>query len=115
MGIDIAAERRRKNLAIQRQEKKEKRARMIKIAARSMASGFADPTHVCTQCGIQGRPKLITKGSLLIEIFLWICFLLPGLCYSIWRHASRFYGCPDCRTQTMIKIDSPMGKKMTQQ
>ena len=59
---------------------------------------------ICTNCGYKGKPKLYTKGSIIIEIFLWLLFLLPGLIYSIWRHASRFKGCPKCGRENMIRI-----------
>lgn len=66
---------------------------------------------VCTSCGYVGNPKSITKGSLLIEMVLWLCFLVPGLIYSIWRLTSRHYGCPSCGQTALIPVDSPMGKK----
>lgn len=68
------------------------------------------------------KKELITKGSLLAELFAWLlCLaLIPftfGLSlvfcivYSIWRHLSRFKGCPQCQGQ-MIKTNSPVGQKM---
>ena len=61
----------------------------------------------CQNCGFQGKPKRYIKGSIFTEILLWICFLLPGLIYSIWRLSSRFRGCPSCRAPNMIPLDSP--------
>lgn len=69
---------------------------------------------VCPQCGTRGSPQRITKGSLLIEIILWICFIVPGLIYSIWRMNTRYDACPSCRHAPMISADSPIGKKLTQ-
>ncbi len=67
-------------------------------------------TWICPHCGTQGEPKTIIKGSFSIEIILWICFLLPGLIYSIWRLSSRYPGCPSCEQPGMISINSPNGR-----
>jgi len=66
---------------------------------------------LCVKCGYKGKPKLITKGNIGTEILLWIFFLIPGLIYSIWRHASRYRGCPECK-ETMIPLDSPVAQKI---
>jgi ribosomal protein L40E len=67
---------------------------------------------ICTQCGAVGSPKLITKGHIVMEIFLWCMFLVPGLIYSIWRHASRSYGCRSCGSADIIPVNTPRGKKL---
>ena len=67
---------------------------------------------ICTQCGTVGRPGLHTQGSIFIELFLWLFFILPGVIYSIWRHASRTRGCRACGGGHMVPLDSPVGKKM---
>jgi predicted RNA-binding Zn-ribbon protein involved in translation (DUF1610 family) len=66
---------------------------------------------VCTSCGYIGQPKTITKGSIFIEIILWLCFLIPGLVYSVWRLSSRYQGCPSCGQTTIIPQASPMAQK----
>lgn len=66
---------------------------------------------VCTSCGYVGEPIAITKGSIWIEVVLWLCFLVPGLIYSIWRLSTRYDGCPSCGQTTIIPVDSPMAKK----
>jgi ssDNA-binding Zn-finger/Zn-ribbon topoisomerase 1 len=50
----------------------------------------------CPNCGYEGEAKTYTKGSLAVEIVLWLFFLLPGLIYSVWRLSSRYEGCPKC-------------------
>ena len=40
---------------------------------------------VCTVCGSVGFPKKVTPGSFLVELGLWIFFILPGVIYSVWR------------------------------
>lgn len=69
-------------------------------------------TLICTACGYVGKPKKVTKGSILIELFLWLFFLIPGLIYSIWRLASRYEACPSCKGQSMIPVDSPTGREL---
>lgn len=65
---------------------------------------------ICTTCGFKGSPKRFTKGSFIIELGLWLCFLVPGLIYSIWRLASRYEGCPKCHGSAMIPLDSPLAQ-----
>ena len=68
---------------------------------------------VCTSCGYVGEPKVTTKGSIWIEVALWLCFLLPGLIYSYWRYSSlssQLNVCPSCGQTALIPSDSPLGK-----
>jgi hypothetical protein len=68
---------------------------------------------VCTTCETVGEPKKATKGSFLIEVFLWLCFLVPGLIYSLWRLTSKQTVCPVCRASTLVPLYSPAGKRIT--
>lgn len=72
-------------------------------------------TYVCTQCGYAGASKTATKGSFLIEVVLWLCFLVPGIIYSLWRLTSRHTACPKCGGNTLIPADSPKGKILLEQ
>lgn len=67
---------------------------------------------VCTECGYIGNPKKITKGNVLIEIILYLTFIIPGIIYSIWRLSNRVYTCPQCKNESMIPSDSPRGKEI---
>lgn len=53
----------------------------------------------------------ITKGSTRVEIILWLCLLIPGLIYSVWRLSSRLEGCPSCGNTSLIPRTSPMAQK----
>lgn len=66
---------------------------------------------LCTNCGYQGQPERIIKGSVLVEIFLWLLFLLPGIIYSIWRCSTKAKVCPNCMAPNMIPLDSPVAQK----
>jgi hypothetical protein len=67
---------------------------------------------ICTTCGYVGKPVKIIKGSVLLELLLWLCFLLPGIFYSVWRSNSRVEICPKCKNSSMIPVDSPVGQKL---
>lgn len=64
----------------------------------------------CTQCGSVGDQKRYTKGSLGMEIILWLLFILPGVLYSVWRLTSKYAGCPKCRAANMIPVTSPVAR-----
>lgn len=64
----------------------------------------------CTVCGTVGYPARITKGHVLMELALWICFLVPGLIYSLWRLVSRYDGCGACGSAAIVPLDSPVAR-----
>lgn len=64
-------------------------------------------TLLCTTCLHQGAPKSVTRGSFLVEVALWLCFLLPGLIYSLWRLSTRRKACAACGGIALIPLDSP--------
>lgn len=70
---------------------------------------------ICATCGSRGTPKATTRGSILIEIILWLCFIIPGLIYSIWRLTTRYNACPTCGSKDMIPVNSPTGKRLVEQ
>jgi hypothetical protein len=67
---------------------------------------------LCLQCGSVGATKRFMKGSIVTELFLWLFFLLPGLIYSIWRHASVAQVCAKCGSSNVIPLDSPIAKNL---
>lgn len=73
-------------------------------------------TDVCTRCGGFGKPKKIVRGSLLIELVLWLTFIVPGLIYTIWRTTSQSRACPFCKSlDSMVPLDTPVGQRLLQQ
>ena len=68
---------------------------------------------ICVQCGSVGKPKKTARGSFLVEIGLWLLFLLPGLIYSLWRLSTKR---PTCRTcgagDSMVPLYSPRGRQL---
>jgi hypothetical protein len=72
---------------------------------------FTQPKRkICRSCGYTGPERQITKGSMGTEVLLWLVFFPVGILYSLWRLGSRYSGCPTCNGQTMIPLDSPLGK-----
>jgi len=67
---------------------------------------------VCGNCKYIGNPDQATKGNLLIEIILWLFFIIPGVFYSIWRRTNQAEICPKCKQPFMIPIDTPKGKEL---
>lgn len=71
-----------------------------------------DKRMICSSCGSIGAPVVITKGSFLIEVILWLTFLVPGLIYTIWRTTAKETVCAVCRKPTVVGIETPMGQKL---
>lgn len=71
--------------------------------------------EICSNCGYSGQAKKVTKGSTLMELVLWLCFIFPGLIYSIWRLTTKHMACPKCAASQFVPLDSPRGKKLQQE
>ena len=70
---------------------------------------------VCPNCYYVGKPAIVTKGNFLVEIALWLFFLVPGLIYSLWRSTSRYKAYPKCKTPNPVPIDTPRGQELLAQ
>lgn len=66
----------------------------------------------CKDCGSIGESSTITKGSIWIEVVLWLCFIVPGLVYSLWRHSSRFEACRVCGSRNVVPLETPIGREL---
>lgn len=62
----------------------------------------------CKACGFVGRRKKITRGSFFIEAILWLCFLVPGMIYTVWRLTTKQLVCSHCGSSDIIPTDSPI-------
>ena len=67
---------------------------------------------VCTRCESIGTGKSKVNGNIAIEIVLWLCFIIPGLIYTIWRSYSRHRVCAQCGSADLVPIDSPLGERI---
>ena len=79
---------------------------------KSESSTDTKSQYVCTVCNYVGIPKRDAKGSIGVEIVLWIFFIIPGLIYSIWRMSNKTLVCPKCKNDKMIPVTSPLGQKL---
>ena len=66
---------------------------------------------ICSQCGTVGKAKLKTPGSFLLELILWLFFIIPGVIYSLWRLGARETVCRSCGGH-LIPVKSPRGKAL---
>ncbi len=67
---------------------------------------------ICKNCGTIAVPKTKTPGLSLVEIILWLCYIVPGLIYTIWRVCSRVKVCRECKSESIVGLDTPIGKKL---
>lgn len=85
------------------------------VAGFRRGTSTEDCRMVCPSCGTCGEPKTVTPGSIGIEIVLWLCLLIPGLVYSIWRMSAKYDACPACGQRALIPANSPNGRKIIEQ
>ncbi|WP_420207777.1 zinc-ribbon domain-containing protein [Candidatus Electronema sp. JC] len=58
----------------------------------------------CPNCNFTGKGKFITKGSIGIELILWLFFIIPGIVYSVWRLSNKKWICPQCHFEHVVKL-----------
>lgn len=68
--------------------------------------GKGAPVH-CMTCGTDAPSAQRTRGSFGIEIILWICFIIPGLIYSLWRLTTKRQVCSACGSEAIVPPQSP--------
>lgn len=66
---------------------------------------------LCQACGTVGKPRIRNRGSSAVEIILWLCFIVPGFFYTLWRMGRKDRYCRTCRSPTVIPLDSPMAQR----
>lgn len=67
---------------------------------------------ICAGCGSIEKTKREVKGNLAVEIVLWLCFIIPGLIYSLWRQGTYHNACAVCGGTNLIPLNSPVGQKL---
>lgn len=68
---------------------------------------FYSSPRFCLQCESSGPPRAYTPDSIFIEVILWLCFIVPGVIYSLWRHSRRHDVCRSCGSPKLVPVDSP--------
>lgn len=82
----------------------------------SLSSRRSEEPLICTTCGAQtDMPQSTARGSFVIEVVLWLAFVIPGLLYSLWRQSTRRKVCPACGSATLILASTPDGRKRAEQ
>lgn len=66
---------------------------------------------LCTACGTLGKPRVRNRGSSAIEIILWLCFIFPGLLYTLWRMGRKDRYCRTCKSPHVIPETSPIAQQ----
>jgi hypothetical protein len=66
----------------------------------------------CTACGHEGTTRTETRGSIAIEVFLWLLLIIPGILYSLWRLSTRKPVCAECGSHQVVPVTSPVAVKM---
>ena len=72
----------------------------------------SDESHICTYCGYKGYPILVPSGHIFFEVVLWLCYILPGVIYSVWRRVRPKEVCPECNHPSMISAYSAKARQM---
>jgi len=67
---------------------------------------------ICSNCGSINSVRRSPKGSLLIEIVLWLFLLIPGFIYSAWRQSSYRKVCSMCGSEDLIPLNTPVGQSL---
>lgn len=81
--------------------------------ARSLTVGKGEMAKlICVECGHSGKPVTRVPGSIVLELILWLCFVVPGMIYSVWRHNKKFKACAVCGASHLIPINSPKGRRL---
>lgn len=68
--------------------------------------------YLCLECGCQREPVMANRGMLIIELLMWLLYILPGVIYSIWRRVRKQEICPNCRTPSVVLTASSRAMKM---
>lgn len=63
----------------------------------------------CPNCGFEGPAKRIVKGSIIIEIALWLLLIIPGIIYTLWRMTSKYDACSACEWAHVVQISGTGG------
>lgn len=66
--------------------------------------------YICTNCYYKGYPKV--PDSFLIEVILWLCYIIPGLIYTCWRRSEKNIICAKCNQKTLVPLNTPRGKEL---
>lgn len=84
------------------------------VGVRAVRASRPGRAVACRSCEHVGPGRRHTRGHILIEIILWLCFLVPGLIYTIWRLTTRADVCAVCGSHDVIPADTPAGRRIAE-
>lgn len=67
---------------------------------------------VCASCHEKGVPVKHTKGSIWLEILLWVLFFPVGFVYSVWRMTTKRKVCAVCGSGELVPLESARGREI---
>ena len=65
----------------------------------------------CPTCGALTNGRRKARGSMGVELLLWMLFIVPGLIYSLWRMGSKQTVCGACEAPGLIPSTSPRARR----
>lgn len=70
---------------------------------------------ICTRCYSEAKVRTVTPGSVWLELVLWLCFIVPGVIYSLIRLGRRHRACRVCGCREVVPADSAAAARLRQQ
>lgn len=67
---------------------------------------------ICTNCGTVQHGDKRLPGSGWIELILWLCYIVPGVIYSIWRRGAKRAVCASCGSPALVDTLTPVGQRL---
>lgn len=61
--------------------------------------------YYCTNCKVYA-PYANNRGNGWIEVVLYICYIIPGVIYSIWRRRGNSKVCATCKQTSLVSSAS---------
>lgn len=59
----------------------------------------------CSNCWYKGRADYRRRWNTILEVCLWLLFIIPGLIYTLWRFMNKICICPKCKIDDVSEIN----------
>jgi hypothetical protein len=73
------------------------------------------PSMACLTCEHVGPTATRARGSLGMEVALWLLLIVPGMIYSVWRVTGKRPVCQQCGSDALVPSQSPAGRRLLTQ
>ena len=71
-----------------------------------------DSEIICKNCGEVSNAIIKTKGSIIIEIFLYLFYIIPGVLYTLYRVTNKYPICQHCESKEIILRNKRVGESL---